>query len=91
MPSLSLNLLHSFRYVNCSRNDEEQNLVGFQYRGRILYRCSQPINPGQELLVWYEEDYSRELSPVFDYLWSKKCSTNGKVHPSFHLLSVLFS
>ncbi|KAB5576645.1 hypothetical protein PHYPO_G00200030 [Pangasianodon hypophthalmus] len=65
------------RYVNCARNDEEQNLVAFQYRGGILYRCCRPINPGQELLLWYEEEYSKELSPAFDYLWNKKCSTNG--------------
>ncbi|XP_060785053.1 zinc finger protein ZFP2-like isoform X1 [Neoarius graeffei] len=64
------------RYVNCARNDNEQNLVAFQYRGEILYRCCQPINPGQELLLWYEEEYAKELSPAFDYLWNRKCSTN---------------
>ncbi|XP_060787001.1 histone-lysine N-methyltransferase PRDM9-like isoform X2 [Neoarius graeffei] len=64
------------RYVNCARNDHEQNLIAFQYRGGILYRCCRPINPGQELLLWYEEEYARELSPAFDYLWNKKCSTN---------------
>ncbi|KAF5894030.1 histone-lysine N-methyltransferase PRDM9-like, partial [Clarias magur] len=64
------------RYVNCARNDAEQNLVAFQYRGGILYRCCRPINPGQELLVWYEEEYAKELSPAFDYLWNKKSSTN---------------
>ncbi|XP_060760936.1 uncharacterized protein LOC132870934 [Neoarius graeffei] len=52
------------RYVNCARNDEEQNLVAFQYRGGIVYRCCRPINPGQELLVWYEEEYAKELSPA---------------------------
>ncbi|KAF5888695.1 histone-lysine N-methyltransferase PRDM9-like, partial [Clarias magur] len=64
------------RFVNCARNDEEQNLVAFQYQGRILYRCCRPINPGQELLVWYEEKYAKELSPAFDQLWNRKCSTN---------------
>ncbi|KAM9486950.1 uncharacterized protein Hap1MRO34_006835 isoform 1-T1 [Clarias gariepinus] len=64
------------RYVNCARNNKEQNLVAFQYRGGILYRCCRPINPGQELLVWYEEEYAKELSPAFDYLWNKKSSTN---------------
>ncbi|MCI4380412.1 hypothetical protein PGIGA_G00239940 [Pangasianodon gigas] len=39
------------RYVNCARNEREQNLVAFQYQGGILYRCSQPIEPGQELLM----------------------------------------
>ncbi|XP_060782177.1 oocyte zinc finger protein XlCOF6-like [Neoarius graeffei] len=64
------------RYVNCARIDEEQNLVAFQYRGGILYRCCRPINPGQELLVWYDEEYAKDLSVVFDYLWNKKCSPN---------------
>ncbi|KAM9487200.1 uncharacterized protein Hap1MRO34_007038 isoform 2-T3 [Clarias gariepinus] len=64
------------RYVNCARHDEEQNLVAFQYRGGILYRCCRPINPGQELLVWYEEEYAKDLSPAFDSLWNKKSSTN---------------
>ncbi|XP_060786972.1 uncharacterized protein LOC132892676 [Neoarius graeffei] len=64
------------RYVNCARNDEEQNLVAFQHRGGILFRCCRPINSGQELLMWYEEEYAKELSPAFDYLWNKKCSTN---------------
>ncbi|KAB5571703.1 hypothetical protein PHYPO_G00228090 [Pangasianodon hypophthalmus] len=44
------------RYVNCSRNDEEQNLVAFQYRGGILYRCCRAIERGQELSVWYDEE-----------------------------------
>ncbi|XP_060756765.1 histone-lysine N-methyltransferase PRDM7-like [Neoarius graeffei] len=52
------------RYVNCARNEEEQNLVAFRYRGGILYRCCRPINIGQELLVWYEEEHTKELSPA---------------------------
>ncbi|XP_060754371.1 histone-lysine N-methyltransferase PRDM9-like isoform X2 [Neoarius graeffei] len=52
------------RYVNCARNDEEQNLMAFRYQGGILYRCCRPINPGQELLVWFEEEYAKELSPA---------------------------
>ncbi|KAF5881725.1 histone-lysine N-methyltransferase PRDM9-like, partial [Clarias magur] len=64
------------RYVNCAHNDKEQNLVAFQYRGQILYRCCRPIDPGQELLVWYEEEYAKDLSPVFEHLWNKKCSTH---------------
>ncbi|XP_060773360.1 histone-lysine N-methyltransferase PRDM9-like isoform X2 [Neoarius graeffei] len=64
------------RYVNCARCGDEQNLMAFQFRGEILYRCCRPINPGQELLVWYEEEYSKELNPVFDYLWNKRCPTN---------------
>ncbi|XP_060784448.1 histone-lysine N-methyltransferase PRDM9-like isoform X1 [Neoarius graeffei] len=66
------------RYVNCARNDEEQNLVAFQYQGGIVYRCCRPINPEQELLVWYEEEYAKELNPVFHDLWNKKCCMNDK-------------
>ncbi|KAM9461124.1 histone-lysine N-methyltransferase PRDM9-like isoform 1-T1 [Clarias gariepinus] len=66
------------RYVNCSRNEEEQNLVAFQYRREILYRCCRPINPGQELLVWFDEDYTKDLCSVFEILWNQKCSMNGE-------------
>ncbi|KAF5880030.1 histone-lysine N-methyltransferase PRDM9-like, partial [Clarias magur] len=64
------------RYVNCARNDEEQNLVAFQYRGGIFYRSSRPIEPGQELLLWYGEEYAKDLSIAFHYLWKKKCFAN---------------
>ncbi|XP_055743950.1 zinc finger protein ZFP2-like [Salvelinus fontinalis] len=62
------------RYVNCARREEEQNLVSFQYQGGILYRCCKPIAVGEELLVWYGEEYARDLGIVFDYLWDKKSS-----------------
>ncbi|XP_062862116.1 histone-lysine N-methyltransferase PRDM9-like [Trichomycterus rosablanca] len=64
------------RYVNCAPNDKEHNLVAFQYRGGILYRCCQPIKKGEELLVWYEEEYAKDLGATFDLLWRKKCSAN---------------
>ncbi|XP_062856344.1 histone-lysine N-methyltransferase PRDM9-like isoform X2 [Trichomycterus rosablanca] len=63
------------RYVNCARNDEEQNLVAFQYGGGILYRCCRPIQPGHELLVWYAEEYAKDLGSTFDHLWNIKCSS----------------
>lgn len=78
------------RYVNCARNDEEQNLVAFQYRGGIIYRCCRPIQPGQELLVWYEEEYAQDLGITFDCLWSKKCSANGDVHTLAFLILVCY-
>lgn len=68
----------SFRFVNCARSDEEQNLVAFQYQGGILYRCCRPIKPGHELLLWYDEEYSKDLSITFNYIWNRKCSINGK-------------
>ncbi|XP_060788590.1 histone-lysine N-methyltransferase PRDM7-like [Neoarius graeffei] len=59
------------RYVNCARNNEEQNLVAFQYQGRILYRCCQNIKPGQELLVWSEEEHAKDFDSMFDCLIKK--------------------
>ncbi|KAF4081650.1 hypothetical protein AMELA_G00163510 [Ameiurus melas] len=75
--------MHSnwMRYVNCARNEEEQNLVAFQYRGGILFCCCQPIKTGQELLMWYKDDYGKTLGLAFDYFWKKKCSSNGYVQP----------
>ncbi|XP_046890470.1 histone-lysine N-methyltransferase PRDM9-like isoform X2 [Hypomesus transpacificus] len=65
------------RYVNCARNEGEQNLVAFQHRGAILYRCCRPLAPGEELLVWYGEEYARDMGISFDYLWDNKSSTRG--------------
>ena len=49
------------RYVNCARNESEQNLIAYQYRGQIYYRSFKPIHPGKELLVYYGEEYAKEL------------------------------
>jgi SCY1-like protein 2 len=49
------------RYVNCARNEEEQNLMAFQYKGEMYYRTLKHIPAHVELLVWYGDDYGREL------------------------------
>ncbi|XP_017326196.2 histone-lysine N-methyltransferase PRDM9 isoform X3 [Ictalurus punctatus] len=64
------------RYVNCAHNGEEQNLVAFKYQGKILYRCCRPIDSGQELFVWYDEEYAKDLRHTCDYHRSTKSSTN---------------
>ncbi|XP_066275170.1 histone-lysine N-methyltransferase PRDM9-like [Branchiostoma lanceolatum] len=60
------------RYVNCARNEEEQNLVAFQYYRNIYYRTYKPVPPGTELLVWYGNDYAKELGI------SEKAETKGE-------------
>ncbi|KAF4086688.1 hypothetical protein AMELA_G00087250 [Ameiurus melas] len=67
---------HWMGFVNCAHNAEEHNLVAFPYQGGILYRCCRPINPGQELLVWYKEENTKDHNPTFDYIWNQK-SSNG--------------
>ena len=37
------------RYVNCSRVEDEQNLVAYQYRGEIFYRAYKDIQAGEIL------------------------------------------
>ncbi|KAG5280330.1 hypothetical protein AALO_G00087860 [Alosa alosa] len=63
------------RYVMCSRSNREQNLVAFQQGGRVLFRCCAPIRPGEELLVWYAEEYARGLGLTWDQLWHHKRSS----------------
>eukprot|EP00111_Clytia_hemisphaerica_P008331 TCONS_00024336-protein len=52
------------RYINCSRIEEEQNLVAFQYKSQIYHRAYKDINIGDELLVWYGNEYAKELGII---------------------------
>ena len=54
------------RYVNCSRTEDEQNLIAYQYRGEIFYRAHKDIQAGSELLVWYGEQYASHLGISLD-------------------------
>ncbi|CAL8314941.1 unnamed protein product [Boreogadus saida] len=65
------------RYVNCARNEEEQNVIAFQHKGGILYRTCGLVTSGAELLVWYGDEYARHLGIGFDRLWNNKSSTKG--------------
>ena len=49
------------RYVNCSRVEEEQNMVAYQFHGHIFYRVYKVVKPGTEFLVWYGQEYWGEL------------------------------
>nr|CAD7416800.1 unnamed protein product [Timema poppensis] len=49
------------RFVNCARYEEEQNLLAFQYKGEMYYRTYKKIPPHVELLVWYGDEYGKEL------------------------------
>lgn len=43
------------RFVNCARDNKEQNLVAMQFRGDIYYKTCVPVEAGSELLVWYQD------------------------------------
>ncbi|XP_053518829.1 histone-lysine N-methyltransferase PRDM9-like [Artibeus jamaicensis] len=60
------------RFVNCARDDEEQNLVAFQYHGQIFYRTCQVVRPGCELLVWCGDEYGQELGSKWGSKWKRE-------------------
>jgi len=49
------------RYINCSRVEVEQNLVAYQYHRHIYYCTYKPMEAGDELLVWYGDEYAKDL------------------------------
>ncbi|XP_067874502.1 histone-lysine N-methyltransferase PRDM9 [Heterodontus francisci] len=60
------------RFVNCARKEEEQNLVAFQHCGKIYYRTCKPVPPRCELLVWYGDEYAKELGIKWTAMWMVK-------------------
>ena len=56
-------LSHSnwMRFINCAQREDEQNVLAYQYHGNIYYRTVKTIRSESELLVWYEENYAKEL------------------------------
>ncbi|CAN0242226.1 unnamed protein product [Lampetra planeri] len=65
------------RFVNCARNEQEQNLVAFQHRGQIYYRTFRAVGPGSELLVWYGEEFAQELGIACEAGPSRRRSSNS--------------
>ena len=49
------------RYVNCARQEQEENLKAFQYKGEVYYRTCKQVPTHVELLVWYGDGYARDL------------------------------
>ncbi|XP_035873163.1 histone-lysine N-methyltransferase PRDM9-like [Phyllostomus discolor] len=72
------------RYVNCARNDEEENLVAFQYHRQIFYRTRRVIRPGCELLVWYGDQYGQQLGIKRGGKFTTGFTSGSKQKPEFH-------
>ncbi|XP_053526959.1 histone-lysine N-methyltransferase PRDM9-like [Artibeus jamaicensis] len=72
------------RYVNCARDDKEQNLVAFQYHGQIFYRTCQVIRPGCELLVWCGDEYGQELGSKWGSKWKRELMAGREPKPEMH-------
>ena len=56
------------RFVNCARDNKEQNLVAVQFRGEIYYKTFVPVEAGSELLVWFDDSVSCGSSTQKDQL-----------------------
>jgi hypothetical protein len=52
------------RYVTYARDKREQNLIAFQYQGEIFYRTFRDVYPGEELMIWYEDEYSCSMDEL---------------------------
>ncbi|KAF6075541.1 hypothetical protein HJG60_015507 [Phyllostomus discolor] len=72
------------RYVNCARDDEEQNLVAFQYHGQIFYRTCRVIRSGYELLVWFGIEYGQELGSKWGSKWKRQLEAEREPKPEVH-------
>jgi len=71
------------RYVNCARDDKEQNLVAFLSHRQIFYQTCPVVRPGCELLVWYGDKYSQELSIKCGSRWkSELMASRGEGYSS---------
>lgn len=59
------------RYVNPAHSLAEQNLVACQNGGDIYFYTIRPVEPNQELLVWYSQEFAQRL-----------CGQQGDIKPS---------
>ena len=42
-------------FIQCARNQEEQNLKALQYNGYLYFESVREVEVGEELLVWYDD------------------------------------
>lgn len=52
------------RYVKCARIKDQQNVTAYQFQGNIYYKTLRRIERGEELLVWYGDQYGVRLGLV---------------------------
>ncbi|XP_061457203.1 PR domain zinc finger protein 2 isoform X2 [Rhineura floridana] len=54
------------RYVNWARSGKEQNLFPLEINRTIYYKTLKPIEPGEELLVWYNGEDNPEIAAAIE-------------------------
>ena len=53
------------RYINCASDEDQQNLIAYQLHGEIYYKTIRAVNMGEELLVWYKNEFGVVLPLQF--------------------------
>lgn len=66
------------RYVNPARSLAEQNLVACQNGRDIYFYTIRPVEPKQELLVWYSQEFAQRLCGQQDDIKQSECSRSVK-------------
>lgn len=64
------------RYVNPARSLAEQNLVACQNGRDIYFYTIRPVEPKQELLVWYSQEFAHRLCSQQDDIKQSECGGN---------------
>uniref|UniRef100_A0ACB8EEG6 PR domain zinc finger protein 2 n=1 Tax=Sphaerodactylus townsendi TaxID=933632 RepID=A0ACB8EEG6_9SAUR len=54
------------RYVNWARSGKEQNLFPLEINRTIYYKTLKPVEPGEELLVWYNGEDNPEIAAAIE-------------------------
>ncbi|KAM4725808.1 PR domain zinc finger protein 1 [Anableps anableps] len=75
------------RYVNPAHCLAEQNLVACQNGRDVYFYTIRPVEPKQELLVWYSQEFAQRLCSQQDDLRHKH---GDEEHPKQHLPQQIF-
>ena len=57
------------RWVNCARDQREENVFGQQCEDKVNLMTFKDIPPGKELLLYYGNDYAQYLEIDYNSDW----------------------
>uniref|UniRef100_A0A3P8NTP5 PR domain zinc finger protein 1 n=1 Tax=Astatotilapia calliptera TaxID=8154 RepID=A0A3P8NTP5_ASTCA len=78
------------RYVNPARSLAEQNLVACQNGRDIYFYTIRPVEPKQELLVWYSQEFAQRLCGQQDDIKQSECTKEKRKRRFFLFLCGLY-
>uniref|UniRef100_A0A4W6EYI1 PR domain containing 1b, with ZNF domain n=1 Tax=Lates calcarifer TaxID=8187 RepID=A0A4W6EYI1_LATCA len=77
------------RYVNPARSMAEQNLVACQNGRDIYFYTIRPVEPKQELLVWYSQEFAQRLCSQQDDIKQSECCSGRHYSELLYKSSIL--